>query len=173
MKTLEQLLSEKWRKRDGSVDQKMVDFCMKDSIYVQSGEEFINCGDAKPRIENTMWYDDETKGPEVNFESFKSYNMRNAPRTVEEQMEVHDRKPYITNNYYLRDGETTTLLKSVVFRNENYDRMTGEERLATEDEMQLVKLAINKARRDYEKRLERYWKRYENKVKASGYWANR
>lgn len=173
MTNLREELSKKWLKRDGTIDEKMVEYCLKSSIYVQSGDEFINCGDAKPTINKTMWYDDETTAPEANFESFKRYNMSNAPQTVEEQMERHNRKAYICNNYYLRAGETTSKLKSVVFRNELYDRFNGDERLATDEEVKLITQAINEARANYFTRLERYWKRYSNKVHAAGYWANR
>lgn len=171
--TLQEALASKWKKRDGTTDEKMVEYCLKSSIYVQSGEEFINCGNAKPTIDKTMWYDDETEGPKATFENFKQYNMSNAPRTVEEQMEQHNRKPYICNNYYLNAGETTSPLKSVVFRNEFNDRFNGDERPATEAEIALIKEAIDKARENYFTRLERYWKRYSNKVHAAGYWANR
>lgn len=171
---LRKLLEKQWVKRNGEIDHKMVDYCLKSSIYVQSGDEFINCGDSKPTIDKTMWYDDETDGPTVNFDSFKRYNQSNFPRTLEEMKMGRDgRQVYIVDNYYLRAGETTTLLKSVRVADLDYDRVDGNPRLATDEEIRLINEAILKARADYEKRLERYWKRYSNKVRAEGYWVNR
>lgn len=174
--TLQEALENKWKKQNGEIDHRMVNYCIKTSIYIQSGDIFINCGVKKPRIEKDMWYDDETDAPKVTFEGFKALNMHhNAPATVEEQMAERNRKPYIVNNYYLRNGETTSPLKSIIFRNEFYDRMDGysEMRPATDEELELAREAIAEARADYEKRLEQYWKRYSNKVMARGYWVNR
>jgi hypothetical protein len=170
MKYLQELLSQQWVKRDGSIDHKMVDYCMKDNIYIQVGDTFINVGDKKPRIESQMWYDDETDGPDASkFEAFRNYNVRSGLQPMLEDDGI--RQVWLTTNWY-GDKTEGKMLSMTIKRVDDLPR-SGELRRATPQEIALANEARKQANADYELRLQRYWKRYSNKVHASGYWANR
>lgn len=155
MKTLRQLLQDQWGETSN-----MVDYCEKSSIYIQSGETFINVGSAKPSIDKTLWFDDETDTPEVTFDYFRNYNRHHFPRRLK------DEQQFVTANY--RGDKTGGRLACFTINDGRTDC-----RPATADEVNKANAAIEKARDDYEKRLQRYWKRYGDKVHAAGYWVNR
>lgn len=166
-------LAKKWKKRDGSTDEKMVDYCLKSSNYIKLGDYWVNCGDKKPRIQSDLWYDDETEGPDdTRYEAFKEYNMRsNKQPMLSEQSEFGGvREVWLAKNYYGDEGNR--LLAVIVKRADDLPR-AGELRKATADEIEAINKARAEVNADYEKRLERYWKRYNSKVMARGYWANR
>lgn len=119
----------------------------------------------KPHIDSQMWYDDETERPESSFENFLNYNLRhNSP------------KRFLKNK---REIEKIGLLK-FLDGSDRYswgldDRSYGNKNfiyLAEEQEQKLVE-AIENEEKKYIVRLERYFKRYGDKIRTSGYYANR
>lgn len=162
---LEQLLRLQW----GS--ESMVKHCLKSSKYVQLDDTFVSVCGAKPSIQSTMWYDDETEGPQVNFESFRRYNESNFPRKLElERNQYGNRsKLFIAPHYHgdKTDGKLAGL------RYEPEDRPPHGGREVTPEELEIFNQAIEEVQADYEKRLKTYWKRYSDKVHAAGYWTNR
>jgi len=168
MRELEELLTIKWRG-----DQSMVKHCLNSNIYIRSGDLWINCGDKKPRIERDLWYDDETDGPDDSkFEAFRAYNLRsNAQSMLSEQSEYGGvREVWLVQNYY---GNDANELVAVTTKRVDDLPRSGELRKVTPEELKAINKARAEVNTDYEKRLERYWKRYNDKVMARGYWANR
>jgi hypothetical protein len=141
-------------------NEKMANYCYKSSVYVQSGDSYINVC-SRPGIDSDMWYDDETDGPGETFAAFRAYNMRsNAP------IELLDNQKFVTINY--TQDRTDGKLLSITIHTDY-----GNPRPMTDEEVKLTNEALSLARADYEKRLATYWKRYSNKVHARGYFVNR
>ena len=114
----------------------------------------------QPSIDRTMWYDDETEAPERNFENFKEYNLCKV-RTFNPE-EVW----YIARNlsYYV-----ITPLRDVYRRYEEHEI----KRALTKEEKEFIAKLYDDYRNKFIKRLETYYKKYKDKIRASGYWANR
>jgi hypothetical protein len=172
MTELQSLLEKQWVKRDGSPDPKMVEYCLKSANYIDVGPYYLNIGD-KPSIDSTMWYDDETDGPDASkFEAFRSYNMRGKRLTFEESTDHGRSEVYIYTNY-TTDRTGGKLKGWLTARIGEEPRHVGDFHKATEDDIMAIKQGLAEMKEAYEKRLKTYWKRYSNKVHAAGYWANR
>jgi hypothetical protein len=169
MTELETLLGKQWTKRNGEVDQSMVDYCLKSSKYIDMGEYYLNIGDAKPRISNTLYYDDETDAPDISdFEVFKNYNMRgkrfNLVKLVDSGRSVC---------VFTSDNRSGGKLKGWTTCYIGEHPGLRDCRLATVDDIMAIKQGLAEIKADFEKRLASYWKRYGDKIRTSGYWANR
>jgi hypothetical protein len=143
---------------------KMVDHCLKSSKYIYINGKFIDCCDSKPTIHKTMWYDDETAGPNVNYLNFEHYNMKYAPKNLSDKFEYYIQPQYSgdpTDKLYT----TATLLP--------WEDPKDCFIPLTDNQKKNIDAAITEVREDYQKRLKTYWKKYSNKVYAMGYWANR
>ena len=163
-KELRKLLGVTWKKWDGSVDDKMVNFCMRSSKYIKIGNKFIDCCNAKPSIESTLYYDDETKGPNTDWEGFYNYNMRY-------KFELYN----LTHR-----GDEVLVLISQYGKNSDglycpryMDKYEWKGELITAEELTLINNAILEVKDDYIKRLKTYFKKYSDKIGTHGYWANR
>lgn len=175
MSELKTLLEKQWTKRDGTPDERMADYCLKSSKYIDTGEYYLDIGDSKPSIESQMWYDDETTGPDASkFEAFRAYNLRcnNGSRTLEKMAENGRTEVWVYTKY--TNDKTEGKLKGwTATRLGEEPRHIGDYRKATADDIMAIKQGLAEINANYEKRLKTYWKRYSNKVHASGYWANR
>ena len=174
--SLATVLSAIWKKRDGSTDIDMVNWCIKESKIVNMGDYWLDIGSAKPKIESTLWYDDETQGPDANlFEEFREYNLRGKAATLDEITKRFgsDGKIWIYKNKYTRDNRN--ILRGWTTSDTYHGKPThvGECYEATEEERAAIAQGLQEIRNNYEKRLKTYWKRYSDKVYARGYWANR
>ncbi len=173
MTELETILSKQWTRRDGTPDQRMVDYCLKSNLYIDMGPYYLSIGDSKPGIESSLWYDDETAGPDDSkFEAFRDYNLRGKRFSLEKLAESGRNRVWIYNNY-TRDTTGGKIKSWLVTDAWEEPRHVGEYRLATPDDIGAIKQGLAQISADYEKRLKTYWKRYSNKVHARGYWANR
>lgn len=173
MNELETLLRKQWVKRDGTPDESMVKYCLKSSKYIDMGPYYLRIGDSKPSIDSTIWYDDETDGPDDSkFETFRQYNLRGKRFSLDELAGNGHREIWVYNNY-TTDRTGGKLKGWLAARIGEEPRHVGEYRLATPDDIGAIKQGLAEIRADYEKRLATYWKRYSNKVHASGYWVNR
>lgn len=171
MTELESLLRKQWIKSDGSPDETMVKYCLKSSSYIDTGPYYINVGD-KPSIESTMYYDDETEGPDASkFEAFRDYNMRDKRFDIDALI-ADNRHIWIYTNY--TNDRTGGKLKGwSTTRLGDEPTHLGEYHKATEDDIKAIRQVLKEMEKQFEKRLATYWKRYSNKVYAHGYWANR
>ena len=164
------LLNLQWVKRNGETDVKQVDWIIKNTAYaVNESGEYINCCTAKPSIESTLYYDDETAKPATNFDAFKRYNIR---LHGQHQLQKEFVKEYycLLNNWH--DDKTGGKMLAIQGRR-NLNELSKNERPLTENEFDLINAKIAEVQKDYDLRLERYYKRYADKIKTSGYFANR
>lgn len=165
---LVELLETQW-----AGDQSMVKYCLTSANYINMGEYYLNIGD-RPNIDSTIYYDDETARPDSkDFEIFRRYNIRhNGHRSIEEYTQNGRKKIFIYTNSS-RD-RTQGRLKAWTMKNayDNIDYL-GDAREASEEEIEQIKQALMILNKAYEKRLEAYWKRYSNKIRTHGYFANR
>jgi len=172
MTELETLLRTQWVKRDGTPDESMVKYCLKSNTYIDIGPYYINIG-VKPSIDSTMWYDDETEGPDASkFEAFRAYNMRGKRFDLDELAANGRSNVWVYTNY--TNDRTGGKLKG--WSTTHWDeepRHLGDYHKATDDDIMAIKQGLAEMKAAYEKRLATYWKRYSNKVHAAGYWANR
>jgi len=156
---LTEILEEVWRG-----NKKMVDYSLKSAKYIYINGRFISCCTAKPSIDKTMWYDDEGKGIDTNFNSFVSYNKSNMPRLLDP-----DTSWYLDIAYWRQKGRDLLSVRGCTHWQEPED---GWEEM-TEEEIKEINKAIQEVRDDYKKRLEMYYKKYSDKICARGYWVNR
>lgn len=136
----------------------------------------------KITIDKTMWYDDETEGPEENEANFILYNQSNAPgRNLDAYLEEKEKlqKNGCASGAYDYNG--------IYFVSINYkhDYMVncnwfdysnnkhGFKRYLTEEEQKEFITLIEERKTQYNERLKKYYKRYGQHVHARGYWVNR
>lgn len=151
-------------------DAGMIKHCMTKVKYIIVSGMLVDIGDSKPTIHSDMWYDDETEGPEENKQNFMAYNRQmGSPSHCElSGYNYGDR----VELYFIRkySGQANSNLVAPAY-------MRGDEphaiRKVTPEELETINTGIDDIIDDYDKRLERYWKRYSDKVSARGYWANR
>lgn len=164
-----ELLQLEWK------DPKMVDHCLKNSVYVPTTDgAFIDAGDPKPRIESDMWYSDVTEGPDASkFESFRDYNLRSNKLPMLGEVTEYGGPREIWLGYQYNGNKAENRLLCINVQRVDEPPRGHYLRRATADEI----IAVNKARAEinanYEKRLATYWKRYSKNVHACGYWADR
>ena len=135
----------------------------------------------KPRISRVLWYSDEdlTTGEyrtasdiapnkEVLKNCFMNDNLRGF-HSVFSDIERHPmKKLFISKNgQYIRDSEVRYIVADYEEESDKYEREL------TDEEVKVLKETVDKDLEAYKTRLERYWKRYSDKVCISTYWANR
>lgn len=144
----------------------------------------------RPAISSTMYHDDETEGPSHTFEAFRAYNMRYFSDygykdwlQSREDMRKHGCclgcfpcHPYMIS----KDGKGRPVFRFGDWDTEGdadkFNANHDPERYGVAHEMSELELkqfaeAVDELKADFEKRLRTYWKRYSDKVHASGYWA--
>lgn len=133
----------------------------------------------RPSISSTIYYDDETEPPEITLDYFKYYNRHNMDEYIAIEPFNDDKRPYFIDRY------CTDKLRVAVIQNNEHKWISYEEELQNcknknifqrfldDDEIQEYNRIIEELREKYNKRLENYYKKYKDKIYASGYWANR
>ena len=120
----------------------------------------IDINMCKPSIDSTLWYDDETKAPENNYTNFELYNLKNLNIYYEEAKMIF-KNDRINSSYTVAENS-----RLYDFEKDYIRDLTAEEK----QDLQAIAKVVKEA---YKKRLASYWKRYQNKICWSGYWANR
>lgn len=136
----------------------------------------------KISIDKTMWYDDETEGPEVTENNFIIYNRSNMPgRNLQAYLEEKEnlQKNGCASGRYDYKG--------IYFQNIRNDKnyMVGCSWFDDKDNNYFVRYLTEEEQKDfiqlqqerekqYIERLKKYYKRYGQKyVRTEGYWVNR
>ena len=166
---VEDALKSKWTRSNGIVDEDMVQHSIKSYKYIEVNGVIVEVGRSKPTIESTMYYNDETEAPERNYANFASYNKNlHEPNTYELYGRSHrgDGRLKIVSE----DDNVSGFGVSALTYGDMPDHNTRE---VTEDELKEINAGIEEIRANYDKRLKSYYKRYEDKIRVSGYWANR
>lgn len=175
--TLRELLELVWTRKNGQVDQKMVEFCLKDSNYIDMGNYFLDIGRSKPTIDKTIYYADQdrstgemAKDPGTSFETFKRYNKKNSPQSDIDAINESSVTVVIRPQYY---GDKTGGILCTWGIKKYFDKLGEKDREATPAEKQIIIEAIKVAAENYDKRLSAYYKKYSSKIRTSSYWADR
>ena len=155
-------LSKIWPK-----DTRMIEHCEKSTKYIEIDGHIVGVCDAKPVIRSEMWYDDETADPGTGKARFIAYNMRNVCDVIEESA----RKTYFCKAYYRQPDDCLLWDVQTPYAGDHAPEYAIRE--VTLAEIVLVNNAINEVRADYVKRLDRYYAKYQSKIRSSGYWVNR
>jgi len=150
-------------------DVSMVKHCLSNSKYIPIDGGFIDVCDKKPRIDSTLYYNDETTSPGNSKDAFINYNLKNMRSVFEPE---NSRYEYYAIRQYHRQKNNVLM---VVLKQDKFDEITHNHiiRKLSEVEMQQINAAIVEVQEHYKKRLETYYKRYSDNICASGYWANR
>ena len=171
METLIELLSKVWNN-----DPKMVDFCAKNSIYLDMGNYYLDVMSI-PKIDRDLYYADEdyatgqpAKDPGTGWNHFKWYNMNiNSPKKSIEFIEEGHQEVVIMTQY--RNDNTGDKLRCWMTKR-SYEILPTD-RIATQAEKTAILTELKRQLKLYEIRLEKYFKRYGNKIHTHSYWANR
>lgn len=147
-------------------ETKIADYISKKYKFIELDGKYVEVCDAKPAIDRKLYYDDETVAPDSSdFEVFRRHNLRRH-QVEEKKLRIHQRgnsyRLVIRPNYYHEDMAQI-----------EYELRQEWATPVTEEQLEIINEAIREVQADYEKRLERYWKRYKDKVITVGYWANR
>jgi hypothetical protein len=179
MQSLYDTLALQWTKRDGTPDEKMIDHCIKNIIWVDMGDYYLEAMN-KPGIDSTIYYADEdyttgemAEDPGTDWQVFKRYNLRHHSPENDLKFINEDRQEVVIYTKYCQDKTGGTLKGWTTKR--GYEELieTDKKRLATPEEVKAIVETLEEQTRLYEKRLENYYKRYGKKVRTSSYWANR
>lgn len=156
-------------------DERMAKFITNSQKIVELRGLFVQVCDRLPSISKSMYYDDETEGPDRHsFDDFTAYNSRNLPDKfkLSEWWRGDEWKLYIIQpRKNSRIASVQALTDNDVKRREEKHDYTMIE--ASEQDLKVINQAIEEVRQHYKKRLKTYWKKYKDKVYAVGYWANR
>ena len=138
------------------------DYSIKEYAFILLGGKLVNLGKKKPAINSNIYYDDERPRPEITYDFFKIHNMTTA-------FDSFFNEDCLKKNIYLIK-HNMAWYKLTNYR--PFDEKT-ELRALTADEKTEILEAIEILKNGYEKRLKTYFKKYESKIYAVGYWANR
>lgn len=138
------------------------DYYIKEYAFIKLGNKLVNIGRRKPGIERSIYYDDETPRPNINYDFFEYYNMGRAFGNLSNdrfsQLDIYF---YRTNSIYYE------------FTNcRGWIREQNPTPLSTDEKKQIL-AAVEILKKDYKKRLKTYYKKYSDKIYTHGYWANR
>jgi hypothetical protein len=164
MKTVRELLTMQYGK-----DDKMIEHCAKSHCYLQINGLTVSVCEAKPSITKTIWYDDEGTDPGSDYKSFLFANRYHEPRLWEND-HMGGRLAFCVQYWQDKTGGELVNLQYV-----GGDCRTPAAfvRFVTDSELRQINEVVKTAAADYRKRLEAYYKKYADKVRSRGYWANR
>lgn len=138
------------------------DYYYKKYTFIKLRNKLVNVGRKKPGIESVIYYDDETPRPDINYNFFKRHNMKAAFGNW-------------SNDELLKIGVYFYKPNNIYYEFTNYqDWLQGKnpEVLTTNEKKQILEV-IEILKKDYEKRLKTYYKKYADKIRVHGYWVNR
>lgn len=136
----------------------------------------------KIAIDKTMWYDDETEGPDVNEKNFINYNNSNMPgRNLDAYLQEKENlkiNGYASGRYdyngiyFVGINYKQDYLVNCDWFDYDNNKRDFKRYLTIEEQEDFIKLTEER-KQQYIERLKRYFKRYGQHVHARGYWVNR
>lgn len=136
----------------------------------------------KIAIDKTMWYDDETDGPDVNEKNFINYNNSNMPgRNLDAYLQEKENLKingcasgrYDYNGiYFVGINYKQDYLVNCDWFDYDNNKRDFKRYLTIEEQEDFIKLTEER-KQQYIERLKKYFKRYGQHVHARGYWVNR
>lgn len=161
-----------WKRRDEGPDEEMIKHCLQNTKYVEIGDSFVDVADLKPKIHKELWYDDETYGPDLNFESFRDYNIESEmPKFYKLSGRNRNQKTGSLKMIPQYDGVNGLELTSLTYEDSEDLKVPYKE--VNEEQLEEINKGIKEVRENYEKRLKTYYDKYSDKLRATGYWKNR
>lgn len=155
-----------------------IDYILSKGIYaVTDSGDIISF--EKPSIHRDMYYDDETPRPETDFDSWKQYNKFYSRfyRLQEWKSDIESYKLFgccsgrlLTSPAYKRYPGYTSEVE--LYRSGWEYSDDGYIFLNEKETAEYLKI-MEDLEKEYDKRLETYYKKYSNKIYSVGYWANR
>lgn len=145
-------------------DSEMIDYCAKENVYIVVDNNVIKLGNRKPKINSEIWYDDKHSAPHLTKDLFFKENDAYSNN-------------FINDIYLFKNTEGSDIYGWACPENDHifnthYGHLPGF-RKATDEESRLIKKEYAVLKAHYLKRLESYWKRYQDKIRVRGYWADR
>lgn len=174
---IEKAVCKLWKREDmQEYMKKSYDFYILKDGYILTIDKA-----SKISMSTTIWYDDETEGPDNNENTFISYNMNlhNPARNLENYLSEKERllkhsgatglydykNIYICTHYY--DSKDFVFYNFLDEKDKNFIRY-----LSDEEEKELLQL-IKEQKEKYLERLQKYYKRFKKYVNVCGYWRDR
>lgn len=145
------------------------------NIYMLDDNYHFIVIDTKWTIDKDLYYDDEQEAPKVTLEYFKAKNQMNIKYDKIEKEEIM--KPYFMINYNGNDKEVC--INRDIYLSNYYDNLKWVQdkklfvRFLTDEEIEQYNNIVDELNKEYDKRLENYYKKYNKNIYAIGYWANR
>lgn len=137
----------------------------------------------KPRIDKVLWYADEdystgeyraasdiAPDKEALENCFISENLRKF-HSLTDWLDKHPcGKLFISKKgQYVKDSK----VRGIATDFDEPEAQFKYERALTDEEVETIRKTVDEEKKAFEQRLERYWKRYSDKVYISTYWADR
>ena len=137
----------------------------------------------KITIDKTLWYDDETEGPEANEKNFIIYNEMNMPgrnlKAYLEEKENLNKNGCASGRYdyngifFVNNNIKNDFMVSCDWFDYDNNKTNFKRYLTEEEQADYIQLE-NERKEQYIERLKKYYKRYGKKyVRTEGYWVNR
>lgn len=173
LKTLKPLTEEEKREFAKSEWQQetMQKYLLKTYDFYKTADGFI-MEIAKPNklsIDKELWYDDETVEPQINFDNFYYYNKHHCDMFDCIVTHLNEHKDAFLCNQYRNETSIICLYDADEMDKKRY----GVIRKINATELVDILSIYNQQKEQYKARLEKYFKKYNNKIHASGYWADR
>lgn len=145
------------------------------NIYMLNDNYHFIAIDTKWTIDNDLYYDDEQEAPKVTLQYFKLKNQVNIKYNKIENDKMI--KPYFMINYSGNDKEVC-INRDIYYSNYCDNLKWAQDknlfvRFLTNEEIEQYNNIIDELNKEYDKRLENYYKKYNKNIYAIGYWANR
>ena len=157
-------------------NEKMQNFIFEKYNYYKTTDGFIIEIEkaSKLGINKTLYYDDETTAPQINFANFEEANKYkyNKYNYFNEKAKDDYNKFYFTHNTTRENKRQEVQVLAVWDLSKNgYLKITTRE--LTQDEKQDILTLYKQQKDEYTARLQKYWNKYKNHITTCGYWANR
>lgn len=173
LKTIKALTEEEKREFAKSEwqNEKMQDYLLKTYDFYKTQDNFIIevVKASKLSITKELWYDDEYDAPQVNFENFFEHNEHNCNMFDCIITQLNEHKDAFFCNQYKNKASIICLFDADEMSKKRY----GVTRKINATELADILAIYSEQKEQYKTRLEKYFKKYNNKIWARGYWANR
>lgn len=178
-------LKDAWTRRDGQPDNKMVEFCLKDTAVVIPMSNGTICVMPKPSMDKDFCFGYSTCGQGMSYNEcqkahsaalddlanyFIEKNLDDFDRRYKEVTQGSNEKGF--HSHYHLSGKYWSQSKDNPLRNMTMDNTEVQEPITAEDLKNYAE-AVKFVRADFEKKLKSYIKRYgTKKLRTWTYWVD-
>lgn len=178
--------------KDEKEREQWMKFYLTDSDYIDIYGHLLSIN--RPRIDHVIYFDDTLPDPlrdgvdkravfmdenlEMNFTDFGIEEWKAQMKDLHESGSCCG--GYLTEPFYLYniDERKDDACVGIRFTYDNYERRVGLPKGCaraplTQQDIDELEAIVNQLKEKYVARLDRYYKRFSDKIYASGYWADR